>query len=463
MTPTRRCRWRACAWSTAASLFAGPVIAHDARRLRRRRHQGRAARRRQPALPGLGEGRRLAVVGAHRPQQALGDAEAVGPRRRRGGCKRLLADADVFIENFRTGTLERWGLGWDVLHELNPNLVMVRTTGFGQTGPYATRPGFGTLAESMTGYAHMNGFPDGPPTLPPFALGDGVAAMTGAFAVMMALWWRDTHGGTGQVIDLSIYEPLFWILGPQATVYDQLGIVQGRTGNRAPFTAPRNAYLAKDGRVAGRLGERPVDRRAGDAARRPRGARRGAVVRRPHGPARAPGRARRARSPPGSPRATPRRSSRRSRRSTPPSRRSCRSTRSSQDPQFIARETITTVEHPKLGPLQMQNVIPRLVATPGEIRWCGPELGAEQPGGPAGRARATPRSELADAREMRGVIDAPPDDRGRHDEERSRCRSLPRELDGPGPAARRRRLRAPRARRSPGPTARASPSASSLN
>ena len=97
-------------------------------------------------------------------------------------ARKLLADADVFIENFRTGTLERWGLGWDVLHEINPNLVMVRTTGFGQTGPYATRPGFGTLAESMTGYAHTNGFPDGPPTLPPFALGDGVAAMTGAFA-----------------------------------------------------------------------------------------------------------------------------------------------------------------------------------------------------------------------------------------------------------------------------------------
>ena len=167
--------------------------------------------------------------------------------------KRLLATADVFIENFRTGTLEKWGLGWDVLHELNPGLVMVRTTGFGQTGPYARRPGFGTLAESMSGYAHINGFPDGPPTLPPFALGDSVAALTGAFAAMSALWWRE-HGGTGQAIDLSIYEPLFWILGPQASVYDQLGIVQNRTGNRAPFTAPRNAYQSKDGRWLGLSG-----------------------------------------------------------------------------------------------------------------------------------------------------------------------------------------------------------------
>ena len=149
--------------------------------------------------------------------------------------KRLLATADVFVENFRTGTLERWGLGPDVLHEINPGLVIVRTRASARPAPTRTRPGFGTLAESISGYAHINGFPDGPPTLPPFALGDGVAALTGAFAAMMALRWRE-NGGSGQVIDLSIYEPLFWILGPQASVYDQLGIVQNRTGNRAPFT-----------------------------------------------------------------------------------------------------------------------------------------------------------------------------------------------------------------------------------
>ena len=108
----------------------------------------------------------------------------------------------------------------------------MRTTGFGQTGPVRHRPGFGTLAESISGFAHINGWPDKPPALPPFALGDGIAALTGAFAVMFALWWREHGGeGKGQVIDLSIYEPLFWVLGPQALVYDQLGIVQGRTGN----------------------------------------------------------------------------------------------------------------------------------------------------------------------------------------------------------------------------------------
>jgi formyl-CoA transferase len=156
--------------------------------------------------------------------------------------KELVATADVLIESFRPGTFERWGLGPDVLHAINPRLVMVRTSGFGQTGPYSPRPGFGTVAESISGYAHINGQPDGPPTLPPFALGDGIASLFGTFATMFALYHRDTHAAPGQVIDLAIYEPLFWILGPQALVYDQLGIIAGRTGSRTEWTAPRNAY-----------------------------------------------------------------------------------------------------------------------------------------------------------------------------------------------------------------------------
>jgi len=185
--------------------------------------------------------------------------------------RELLRDADVLIENFRPGTLERWNLGPDVLYELNPKLVMVRTTGFGQTGPYSHLPGFGTLAESISGYAHINGWPDGPPTLPPFALADSIAALTGTFAAMVALWWRE-HGGAGrgQVIDLSIYEPMFWVLGPQALLYDQLGIVQSRTGSSAlHFSAQR---LPRQGRaLAGPLRECPVDRGAGDEDRRARG------------------------------------------------------------------------------------------------------------------------------------------------------------------------------------------------
>lgn len=163
--------------------------------------------------------------------------------------KRLVTTADVLIENFRPGTLEGWGIGWNVLSAVNPRLVMVRVTGFGQTGPYRNRPGFGTLAEAMSGFAHITGQPDGPPTLPPFGLADGIAAHYGTFATMFALYERDAKGsGKGQIIDLSIYEPIFALLGYQPTLYDQLGIVQQRCGNRSVNNAPRNTYKTKDGR-----------------------------------------------------------------------------------------------------------------------------------------------------------------------------------------------------------------------
>jgi len=161
--------------------------------------------------------------------------------------RRLVADTDVVIENFRPGTLERWGLGYDELSRINPRLVLVRVTGFGQFGPYAGRPGFGTLAEAMSGFAAITGEPDGPPTLPPFGLADGIAALTGAFATMTALHARSATG-RGQVVDLAIIEPILTLLGPQPTVYDALGQVQPRTGNRSANNAPRNTYRTRDGR-----------------------------------------------------------------------------------------------------------------------------------------------------------------------------------------------------------------------
>lgn len=160
----------------------------------------------------------------------------------------LAARADVLIENFRPGVMERWNLGYERLSESNPGLVMLRTTGFGQFGPYAIRPGFGTLAESMSGFAAMTGEAGSPPTLPPFGLADGIAGLAGAFAVMNALYHRDARGGRGQVIDLAIIEPIVSVLGSQPTVYDQLGIVPERTGNRSPNNAPRNTYRTRDGR-----------------------------------------------------------------------------------------------------------------------------------------------------------------------------------------------------------------------
>lgn len=159
----------------------------------------------------------------------------------------LVREADVVIENYRPGRMESWGLGYEDLAAVNPALIMLRVTGFGQDGPMSSQPGFGTLAEAFSGFAYITGQPDGPPTLPPFGLADGVAALTGTYAVMMALYWRDARRGErGQFIDLSLYEPLFTILGPQVIEYTQTGVMQERHGNRSPRTAPRNAYETSD-------------------------------------------------------------------------------------------------------------------------------------------------------------------------------------------------------------------------
>ena len=159
---------------------------------------------------------------------------------------RLVADADVLIENFRPGTLERWGLGPEQLHEANPRLVIARVTAFGQFGPYAARPGFGSLAEAMSGFAALTGEPDGPPTLPPFGLADGIAALATSYAIMLALRGAEANQ-LGQVIDMAIIEPILMLLGGQITAYDQLGTVQPRIGNRSVNNAPRNVYRSADG------------------------------------------------------------------------------------------------------------------------------------------------------------------------------------------------------------------------
>lgn len=162
----------------------------------------------------------------------------------------MAADADVIVENFRPGTLERWGIGWQQLHAVNPRLVLVRITGFGQSGPYRSRPGFGTLAEAMSGFAAVTGQPDGPPTLPSMGLADTLCGLSGVGAVMMALWHRDRPGGSGegQVVDLSLLEPMMCAVGPGPSVYDQTGTLQRRTGNRSSSNAPRNTYLTADDR-----------------------------------------------------------------------------------------------------------------------------------------------------------------------------------------------------------------------
>ncbi|MGH9109604.1 MAG: CaiB/BaiF CoA transferase family protein [Acidimicrobiales bacterium] len=161
--------------------------------------------------------------------------------------RRLVGAADVLVESFRPGTLERWGIGPDVLHSTNPGLVLVRLTGFGQTGPYAQRPGFGTLAEAMSGFAHLTGEPGGPPTLPSFGLADSICGIAASSAALMALRHREVQGGPGQVVDIDILEPIMTAVGQAATVFQQLGIVETRHGNRSTNNAPRNTYRTRDG------------------------------------------------------------------------------------------------------------------------------------------------------------------------------------------------------------------------
>ncbi|MEV5338149.1 CoA transferase [Streptomyces sp. NPDC052676] len=288
---------------------------------------------------------------------------------------RLAAGADVIIENFRPGTLEKWDLGWPELSAANPRLVLARVTGFGQFGPYARRPGFGTLAEAMSGFAAITGEPDAPPTLPPFGLADSIAGLATAYAVLTALAARD-RTGEGQVIDMALIEPILTVLGPHPLWYDQLGHVQPRTGNRSQNNAPRNTYRTADGtwvavstsansiaervlRLVGRpdLIEEPWFATGADRARH------SDVLDEAVGSwiARHT-------------RAEVLEAFEKAEAAVAPIQ-DVRDVMT--DPQYAALDTITTVDDPDLGPLRMQNVLFRLSATPGAIRWAGRPHGAD--------------------------------------------------------------------------------------
>ncbi|ABG92612.1 possible CoA transferase [Rhodococcus jostii RHA1] len=290
----------------------------------------------------------------------------------------LVVDADVLVENFRPGVLEKWGLGPDRLRDLNPGLVMLRVTGFGQSGPYAERRAFGTLAEAMSGFAHQTGSEDGPPTLPPFGLADGVAGLAGAFGVVTALLHRNSPAGDGkgQVIDLSLLEPLLGILGPGPTAHDQLGTIAGRNGNRSPNNAPRNTYLTKDGRwvaisasatsVAARvmrlvgrpdIVEQPWFESAGERSRNgdllDEAVAKWIADRPLHevtaefervGAALAP---------------------------------IYDVAQLMNDPHVLDRDCITTIDDEDLGPIKMQNLMLRMLGTPGAINFAGRRLGQD--------------------------------------------------------------------------------------
>lgn len=183
---------------------------------------------------------------------------------------RLIDQADVLIENYRPGTLEAMGLAPEALLARRPGLVIVRISGFGQTGPYAHLPGFGTLVEAMSGFADRTGFPDREPVLPPLALADMIAGVYGTSATMMALYARDTRGGRGQVIDLSLLEAMFSVLGPEAGIHAATGKVKQRVGSASNTASPRNVYRCADGRYVALSGSTPaVARRIFEVIGRP--------------------------------------------------------------------------------------------------------------------------------------------------------------------------------------------------
>ncbi|WP_327723872.1 CoA transferase [Streptomyces europaeiscabiei] len=288
---------------------------------------------------------------------------------------RLAATADVIIENFRPGTLEKWGLGWKELSAANPRLVLARVTGFGQFGPYAHRPGFGTLAEAMSGFAAITGEPDAPPVLPPFGLADSIAGLATAYAVMTALAARD-RTGEGQTVDMAIIEPILTVLGPQPLWYDQLGHVQPRTGNRSANNAPRNTYRTADGTwVAVSTSAQSIAERVMRLVGRPE------LIDEPwFGSG-----AERARHADVLDEAVGAWIARHTREEVIEVFEKAEAAVAPiqdvrevmTDPQYRALDTITTVDDPDLGPLRMQNVLFRLSATPGAIRWAGRAHGAD--------------------------------------------------------------------------------------
>jgi len=288
---------------------------------------------------------------------------------------RLAAQSDVVIENFRPDTLERWNLGYDQLSADNPGLVLARVTGFGQVGPYRRRPGFGTLAEAMSGFAAMTGEPDGPPTLPPFGLADGITALATAFAVTAALQAR-SRTGAGQVVDLSIIEPMLSVLGPQITRWDQLRTIQPRTGNRSVNNAPRNTYRTRDGRwVAVSTSSQSIAERVMRLVGRPE------LVDEPWF-ATGAGRAQHVEELDAAVAAWV---AERTRAEVVEAFEEAQAAVAPvydasdvvADPQLAALGTVVTMDDDDLGPVAMQNVLFRMSATPGEVRWTGRAHGAD--------------------------------------------------------------------------------------
>jgi succinyl-CoA---D-citramalate CoA-transferase len=289
-------------------------------------------------------------------------------------ARRLVAEADVLVENFRPGTLERWGLGYEALSGINPGLVMVRVSGFGQTGPYRDQAGFGAVGEAMGGIRHVTGFPDRPSPRTGISLGDSLAATFGALGALTALYHREAHGGRGQVVDVGIYEAVLALMESTIPEYALTGHVRGRTGTVLPFVAPSNIYPTEDegyvliagnaDTVFGRLAKAVGHPEWAEDERFATHHARGENMEELDGMISAWTRE----------------------RSVEevievlaeagvPTGKVFTAEDMLEDPHYAARENVVTVEDPEIGAFPMQNVVPRLSETPGAVRWTGPALG----------------------------------------------------------------------------------------
>src|ERR671916_1502017 len=289
-------------------------------------------------------------------------------------ARRLISEADVVVENFRPGTLERWGLGYEDLSGINSGLVMVRVSGYGQTGPYKDQAGFGSIGEAMGGIRHVTGFPDRPPPRVGISLGDSLAATFGALGAVTALYNRETNGGRGQMVDVAIYEAVLALMESTIPEYALAGHARGRTGTILPFVAPSNTYPTSEGDyvVIGANAD-TVFARFAEATGHPEWAEderyathnaRGENQEELDGMI-----------------------SGWTREHTVdevlevlkeagvPASKLFTAQDMVEDPHYAARENVVTVEDPEIGPFPMQNVVPRLIDTPGKVRWTGPKLG----------------------------------------------------------------------------------------
>jgi len=288
--------------------------------------------------------------------------------------RRILRDADIAIENFRPGTLEKWGLGYDRLAAENPGLVMLRLSGFGQTGPYRDQAGFGAIGESMGGLRYVTGFPDRPPVRPNLSIGDALASLHGVIGVLMALHHRDANGGKGQVIDVALYEAVFNMMEGALPEYDLFKEVRERTGSNLTGIVPSNTYLTRDGqhvviganadsifkrlmKVIGRADLADDPSLSDNAGRAKRGDEldrvigewtakcdAGEVVKILN-------------------------------EAEVPSGKIYSMADIARDAQYLARDMIREVRLKDGTPLKVPGIVPKLSATPGDIEWIGPELG----------------------------------------------------------------------------------------